>query len=45
MMDEDVDMDMDDLFGDGNALSLPVRPPPKEVLRRIDELRSSGCSQ
>ncbi|RAL63790.1 hypothetical protein DID88_003434 [Monilinia fructigena] len=46
---EDVDnmeVDMDDLFGDGAGLSLPSRPPPsKELHQRIDELRGSGCCQ
>ena len=42
----DTDMDIDDLFGDGAALSLPSHPPPsKELLQRIDELRGSGCCQ
>ncbi|KAI9644713.1 Mediator of RNA polymerase II transcription subunit 16 [Ciborinia camelliae] len=48
-MMEDVDnmeVDMDDLFGDGAGLSLPSRPPPsKELHQRIDELRGSGCCQ
>ena len=44
MMDDD--MDIDDLFGDGTALSLPSRPPPStELIQRIDELRASGCCQ
>ncbi|THV55740.1 hypothetical protein BGAL_0004g00630 [Botrytis galanthina] len=49
LMMEDVDnmeVDMDDLFGDGTGLSLPSRPPPsKELHQRIDELRGSGCCQ
>ncbi|KAG4032195.1 hypothetical protein MFRU_007g01070 [Monilinia fructicola] len=49
LMMEDVDnmeVDMDDLFGDGAGLSLPSRPPPsKELHQRIDELRGSGCCQ
>jgi mediator of RNA polymerase II transcription subunit 16 len=44
MMMED-EMDMDDLFGDGAGLSLPSRPPSKELYQRIDDLRGSGCSQ
>jgi mediator of RNA polymerase II transcription subunit 16 len=43
MMDED--MDMDDLFGDGAGLSLPSRPPTKELYQRIDDMRGSGCCQ
>ncbi|CAD6446684.1 57a8b159-a03f-41bf-85e8-e000fc477235 [Sclerotinia trifoliorum] len=43
---ENMDVDMDDLFGDGAGLSLPSRPPPsKELHQRIDELRGSGCCQ
>jgi mediator of RNA polymerase II transcription subunit 16 len=44
MMMED-EMDMDDLFGDGAGLSLPSRPPSKELYQRLDDLRGSGCSQ
>ncbi|KAI1000695.1 hypothetical protein K3495_g7503 [Podosphaera aphanis] len=36
-------MDLDDLFGDGTSLSIPSRPPSKELHQRLDELRSSGC--
>lgn len=43
MMDED--MDMDDLFGEGAGLSMPLRPPSKELYQRVDELRRSGCCQ
>lgn len=43
MMDED--MEMDDLFGDGAGLSLPSRPPSKELYQRIDDMRGSGCCQ
>lgn len=39
------EMDMDDLFGDGAGLSLPARPPTKEIFQRLDELRASGCCQ
>jgi mediator of RNA polymerase II transcription subunit 16, fungi type len=35
--------DLDDLFGDSVALSLPVRPQSKQLQQRIDELRSRGC--
>jgi mediator of RNA polymerase II transcription subunit 16 len=46
MMDEDdMDVDINDLFGDGAELSLPVRAPPKELFQRIDELRGSGACQ
>ncbi|KAN0117358.1 mediator of RNA polymerase-like protein II transcription subunit 16 [Hyaloscypha variabilis] len=44
LMMED-EMDMDDLFGDGAGLSLPSRPPSKELYQRLDELRGSGCCQ
>lgn len=43
MMDEEMDVDMDDLFGDGAGLSLPTRPPARAVYQRIDELRRTGC--
>ncbi|ESZ94032.1 hypothetical protein SBOR_5610 [Sclerotinia borealis F-4128] len=42
---DNMDVDMDDLFGDGTGLSLPSRPPSKELHQRIDELRGSGCCQ
>lgn len=45
MMNEDMDLDINDLFDDGTGLSLPSRPPPKELFQRIDELRGSGCCQ
>jgi mediator of RNA polymerase II transcription subunit 16 len=39
-------IDVDDLFGDGVALSLPnVRPPSKHLYQRLDELRTRGCCQ
>jgi len=42
----DDEMDMEDLFGpDGGGLSLPTRPPSKELYQRIDELRGGGCCQ
>lgn len=41
----EMDVDMDDLFGDGAGM-LPVSQPiPKEIYQRIDELRSSGACQ
>lgn len=43
MMDDD--MDIDDLFGDGAGLSLPSRPPTKELYQRVDDMRTSGCCQ
>ena len=43
MMDDE--MNMDDLFGDGGGLSLPSRPPTRELHQRVDELRASGCCQ
>ena len=39
------DMDIDALFADGTALSMPSRPPTTALYRRIDELRGSGCCQ
>ncbi|KAM3071384.1 Mediator of RNA polymerase II transcription subunit 16 [Clarireedia jacksonii] len=45
MMEEDLEVDMDDLFGDGAGLSLPSRPPTKELHQRVDELRGSGSCQ
>lgn len=45
MMNEDMDIDISDLFDDGTGLSLPSRPPPKELFQRVDELRGSGCCQ
>jgi mediator of RNA polymerase II transcription subunit 16 len=40
-----MEVDMDDLFGDGAGLALPARPPPRELFERMDELRASGCCQ
>lgn len=37
--------DVDDLFGDGVALSLPERTQSKQLLQRIDDLRRRGCCQ
>ena len=46
MMDDDMEVDIDDLFGDGaGGLLPPSRPPPKELFQRVDELRGSGCCQ
>ncbi len=45
MMNDDVELDIDDLFDDGTGLPLPSRPPPKELFQRVDELRGSGCCQ
>jgi mediator of RNA polymerase II transcription subunit 16 len=42
MMDEEM---MDDLFGDGGGLSIPSRPPSKELCQRLDDLRRGGCCQ
>ena len=41
-------MDVDDLFGDSDPVSLPTMnipatPPVKGLARRLDELASSGC--
>ncbi|KFY20265.1 hypothetical protein V491_03862 [Pseudogymnoascus sp. VKM F-3775] len=45
-MDDDMEVDIDDLFGDGaGGLLPPARPPPKELFQRVDELRGSGCCQ
>jgi hypothetical protein len=40
-----MEVDINDLFGDGADLPLPSRPPPKELFQRVDELRGSGCTQ
>jgi mediator of RNA polymerase II transcription subunit 16 len=45
MMNDDMDIDINDLFGDETVLSLPSRPPPRELFQRVDELRGSGCCQ
>ncbi|PHH87861.1 hypothetical protein CDD83_8302 [Cordyceps sp. RAO-2017] len=37
--------DVDDLFGDNVALSLPLRSQGKQLNGRLDELRSRGCCQ
>ncbi|OBT45969.1 hypothetical protein VE00_03746 [Pseudogymnoascus sp. WSF 3629] len=45
-MDDDMEVDIDDLFGDGaGGLLPPSRPPPKGLFQRVDELRGSGCCQ
>jgi mediator of RNA polymerase II transcription subunit 16 len=36
---------VDDLFGDDVALSLPVRPLAKQLHQRLDELRNRGSCQ
>lgn len=38
-------LDMDDLFGDAAPLQLPLAPPAKGLLQRVDESRLSGCCQ
>ncbi|RDA83029.1 hypothetical protein CP532_6884 [Ophiocordyceps camponoti-leonardi (nom. inval.)] len=35
--------DVDDLFGDDVALPITLRPQRKQLLARLDELRSRGC--
>ncbi|KAI1206459.1 RNA polymerase II mediator complex subunit Sin4 [Annulohypoxylon truncatum] len=37
--------DVDDLFGDAAALSLPPRPASKRLRQRLDDLRQRGCCQ
>ncbi|KAI0889256.1 RNA polymerase II mediator complex subunit Sin4 [Annulohypoxylon maeteangense] len=37
--------DVDDLFGDAAALSLPTRPASKRLRQRLDDLRQRGCCQ
>ncbi|KAM5355943.1 hypothetical protein ACJ41O_002589 [Fusarium nematophilum] len=37
--------DVDDLFGDGVGLSIPVRSQSKQLQQRMDDLRSRGCCQ
>ncbi len=44
-MDKHMEVDMDDLFGDGAALMSQPHPPPKKLFKRIDQLRTSGCHQ
>lgn len=45
MMNDDMDLDINELFDDGTVLALPSRPPPKELFQRVDELRGSACCQ
>jgi mediator of RNA polymerase II transcription subunit 16, fungi type len=45
MMNDDLDLDINDLFDDGTVLPLPTRPPPKELFQRVDELRGTGSCQ
>ncbi|KAL9116271.1 MAG: hypothetical protein Q9187_007206, partial [Circinaria calcarea] len=40
-----MDQDLDDLFGESAALSLPPSPPIRGLRQRVDELRTNGCSQ
>lgn len=47
-MDAGYNMDVDDLFGDSENVTLQaiaVNPPVKGLARRVDELGSSGCCQ
>ncbi|KEY74115.1 hypothetical protein S7711_05365 [Stachybotrys chartarum IBT 7711] len=37
--------DVDDLFGDGVDLTLPVRSQRKVLRHRLDELKNNGCCQ
>lgn len=45
IMDDDMDVDINDLFGDSADMTLPSRPPPKQLFQRVDELRGSGACQ
>ncbi|KAF2266920.1 hypothetical protein CC78DRAFT_566632 [Lojkania enalia] len=48
IMDEQgYNMDVDDLFGDSEQVTLPTIPAPsvKGLARRLDELSTSGCCQ
>jgi mediator of RNA polymerase II transcription subunit 16 len=42
-----MDVDVDDLFGDSEQVPLPAMPaaPVKGLARRLDELSASGCCQ
>jgi mediator of RNA polymerase II transcription subunit 16 len=47
-MDATYTMDVDDLFGDSEHVTLQTitsTPPVKGLARRIDELGASGCCQ
>ncbi|KAF4455021.1 mediator of rna polymerase ii transcription subunit 16 [Fusarium austroafricanum] len=37
--------DVDDLFGDGVGLALPVRAQSKQLQQRMDDIRIRGCCQ
>ncbi|KAG5985084.1 hypothetical protein E4U55_001587 [Claviceps digitariae] len=48
MLDNGLPMDhsnVDDLFGDGVSLQLPIRSLGKQLQQRLDELRNRGCCQ
>lgn len=44
-----MDDELDDLFGDRQLGEIPDLPhlstPPRGLVQRIDDLRTSGCSQ
>ncbi|CAM1506819.1 Fc.00g064600.m01.CDS01 [Cosmosporella sp. VM-42] len=42
---DNVDVGVDDLFGESVDLSLPVRMQSKQLNQRLDELRNRGCCQ
>ncbi|KAF2198211.1 hypothetical protein GQ43DRAFT_443542 [Delitschia confertaspora ATCC 74209] len=46
-MDDAYNMDVDDLFGDSEEVTIPLisSPPIKGLVRRLDELQTSGCCQ
>jgi mediator of RNA polymerase II transcription subunit 16 len=47
-MDATYNMDVDDLFGDSEHVTLGninATPPVKGLAKRIDELGASGCCQ
>jgi hypothetical protein len=48
MLDNSMPVDLnavDDLFGDGVDLSLPVRVQSKQLQQRMDDIRIRGCCQ
>ncbi|KAM0343821.1 hypothetical protein ACHAPU_008090 [Fusarium lateritium] len=48
MLDNSMPVDLnavDDLFGDGVDLSLPVRAQSKQFQQRVEDIRIRGCSQ
>jgi mediator of RNA polymerase II transcription subunit 16 len=45
IMDDQMQVDIDDLFDDTPGLALASKAPPKELLERLVELRGSGCCQ